>query len=365
WGGARGHGARDRMAAMAEGVATHQAPRSRWAVLRRVLVVAFGLAAVGVAVWVISGKRGEIADAGSELTHLRPGWLAAAVAAELASILAFAALQRRLLHAGGVEVGLVPLTGITFAGNALQNSLPGGAAVASVYAFRQFRRRGASDLLSTWMLIAVSVLSGGALAIVAGVGLAMAEGQAAALGLVGAIVGVLVLTVLAVVVAVRRGALRVVARRAIGISQRLVHRPRGDPRTIVSDIEAQLLAVTPRRHDWLVSLALAILNWLWDASCLAMSFLAIGNAVPWRALLLAYGAAQLAANLPITPGGLGVVEGSLTIALVAYGGGRVGSVAAVLLYRIISFWGLLVVGWIVLGALSWSNSRRAPTAAAT
>ena len=42
--------------------------------------------------------------------------------------------------------------------------------------------------------------------------------------------------------------------------------------------------------------------------------------------------AQLAANLPITPGGLGVVEGSLTIALVAYGGGRDSTVAAVLLY---------------------------------
>ena len=51
--------------------------------------------------------------------------------------------------------------------------------------------------------------------------------------------------------------------------------------------------------------------WIGDLACLTVSFLAVGAGVPWRGLLLAYGAGQLAANLPITPGGLGVVEGSI------------------------------------------------------
>jgi uncharacterized protein (TIRG00374 family) len=68
---------------------------------------------------------------------------------------------------------------------------------------------------------------------------------------------------------------------------------------------------------------------------------------------LAYAAGQLAANLPITPGGLGVVEGSLTIALVAYGGGQASTVAAVLVYRLISFWALLPPGWVCWGVCSW------------
>ena len=51
-----------------------------------------------------------------------------------------------------------------------------------------------------------------------------------------------------------------------------------------------------------------------------LAFEAVGVDVPWRGVLLAYAAAQLATNLPITPGGLGVVEGSLTVALVAFGG---------------------------------------------
>ena len=63
-------------------------------------------------------------------------------------------------------------------------------------------------------------------------------------------------------------------------------------------------------------------NWVADCGCLALSFLAVGARVPWRGLLLAYGAGQLATILPITPGGLGVVEGSLTVALVTFGGAR-------------------------------------------
>jgi uncharacterized protein (TIRG00374 family) len=93
-------------------------------------------------------------------------------------------------------------------------------------------------------------------------------------------------------------------------------------------------------------------NWLLDCGCFAMMFLAVGSSVPWKGLLLAYGAGQLAATLPITPGGLGAVEGSITIALVAFGGSQVTTVDAVLMYRFISFWLVLVVGWVLLGELA-------------
>jgi hypothetical protein len=54
----------------------------------------------------------------------------------------------------------------------------------------------------------------------------------------------------------------------------------------------------------------------------------------------------LAANLPVTPGGLGAVEGTITIALVAFGGPTHNAItSAVLMYRILSFWLVLAVGW--------------------
>jgi uncharacterized protein (TIRG00374 family) len=98
-------------------------------------------------------------------------------------------------------------------------------------------------------------------------------------------------------------------------------------------------------------------NWLLDCACFAMMFKAIGAPIPWSGLLLAYGAGQLAATLPITPGGLGVVEGSITVALVAFGGSEASTAYAVLLYRLISFWFILVLGWTLIGEMALEVRR--------
>ncbi len=102
--------------------------------------------------------------------------------------------------------------------------------------------------------------------------------------------------------------------------------------------------VAPTRLEWAQAVLAGTCSWLSDCACLACAFIAVGAAVPWAGLLLAYCGGQLAVNLPITPGGLGVVEGSLTVALVAFGGGEAPTVAAVLLYRLISFWVPLPIG---------------------
>jgi hypothetical protein len=82
---------------------------------------------------------------------------------------------------------------------------------------------------------------------------------------------------------------------------------------------------------------------------------AIHGHIPWHGILVAYGLAQVLASVPITPGGLGVVEGGLTAVLVAYGMPTNEALASVLLYRAVSFWGLVPVGWGVWGYLSWKT----------
>ena len=116
--------------------------------------------------------------------------------------------------------------------------------------------------------------------------------------------------------------------------------------------------VAPARDQWLTAVLAGGAYWIADCGCLAFAFLAVGSPVPWQGLLLAYCAAQLAVNLPITPGGLGVVEGSLTVALVAFGGGRAPTVAAVLLYRVLSFWIPLPTGAACYLALARGRRRR-------
>ena len=89
-----------------------------------------------------------------------------------------------------------------------------------------------------------------------------------------------------------------------------------------------------------------------DCACLVVCFWALGIRVPWLGLLVAYGGVRAAASLPILPGSLGVVEGGLAFALVAYGSSMDAAIATVLLYRIVSFWGLVPVGWAAWGHLS-------------
>jgi hypothetical protein len=311
------------------------------------------LVLVGVAAYIVVGRTDELAGAGTYIENLRWYWLAVASTLEVVSIVAYAALQGRLLAAGDVHVGIRKLTGITLAGTSIQNSLPGGVVFSTVWAFRQYNRRGADDVLSGWTLLATGTLSLIALVVLAGAGLAAANNTGHDFDLFGDIAAMVVLTGVVLFGWTRREAILRSLIRPLGLIRRAIGRPKTSPRLLIQAVTDRMAAVTPRRSDWVVSGGWALAFWVFDAACLVVAFLAVGAPVPWRALPLAYAAGQLAANLPITPGGLGVVEGSLTIALVAYGGAHASTVAAVLVYRMISFWGLLLPGWVCWGVCSW------------
>jgi uncharacterized protein (TIRG00374 family) len=328
--------------------------KKAWRIAR--FVVSLALAAF--AVHVVYGQRDELAGATTYLDHLRWPWLLAAAAVELCSIVAFAALQRRLLQAGHVAIPLTTLTMITFAGNAIQNSLPAGPVWSGVYAFRQFHERGADEVLAGWLLIGTAAVADIALVILAAVGLAAASGTGSGFDLVKVILGLLVLAVVIIGLWSRRDWIARHMRRPLRLCQRIFKRPQGDPQALIEEFIRRVNAISPSRTDWATALFFALSNWFLDVGCLIAAFMAVGAPVPWRALLLAYAAGQLAANLPITPGGLGVVEGSLIIGLVAYGGGQESTVAAVLVYRLLSFWALLPIGWVAWAISGWDLRRR-------
>lgn len=332
-----------------------------WPVLRWLL----GLALLAVAVDVLAGDKTELAGIGTTLGQLRWWWIAPAVAAEAASELSFVIAETRLLAAGGLRPPILPLAGVTVASQAMTNSVPGGPAVAAVYGFRWFRRLGADDTLAGWALVGTTIFAALSLALLAGVGLVLATEEGASLDLVPAVVGILVATMALGVIFVYERPLAMVARWLLRTSHTLVGRPRGDHEEQIVRLLANVSAVRLHRRQALVVLGWAFSNWLFDCTCFGLAFLATGSAVPWKGLLLAYGAGQLAANLPITPGGLGAVEGSLTIALAYFGGGTTADISAVLVYRLISFWLVLIVGWGAWGTLAvgvrrgrWARSAR-------
>jgi uncharacterized protein (TIRG00374 family) len=63
----------------------------------------------------------------------------------------------------------------------------------------------------------------------------------------------------------------------------------------------------------------------------------------------------LLGSIPITPGGLGVVELGLTAALVGFGGNQVEVVAAVLVYRFLTIVPTLILG--LLAGVTWKRYR--------
>jgi uncharacterized protein (TIRG00374 family) len=65
---------------------------------------------------------------------------------------------------------------------------------------------------------------------------------------------------------------------------------------------------------------------------------------------------RLLGSIPITPGGLGIVELGLTGALVGFGGPNDAVVAAVLLYRVLTIVPTLVLG--LAAAVVWQRLRR-------
>ncbi len=317
----------------------------RW--VRWALAVAILIAAAVAA----STQTKQLEKGADLLEHIRWGWLVVAIVFELASLVVFARLQRWLLRAGGVRLGFSALFEITLAGNSLAVTLPGGAAWAAVFAYEQLRRRGADRVLAEWVILVAGALASFALFCILATGIWVAGSQ-------GPVASLRWLAVALAAIPVLAAALGVVvhyspAARARGLTllastERLV--PSGNRAgDLLRLFWSRVRRVRPGLTGWLVAFALAMANWLCNCATLVACALALGAPVHWRGVLVAYALAQISASLPITPGGIGVVEGSLTFALIAYGQNASEAVAIVLLYRIVSFWGVVPLGW-----LSWA-----------
>jgi|HubBroStandDraft_5_1064220.scaffolds.fasta_scaffold24687_2 uncharacterized membrane protein YbhN (UPF0104 family)/pimeloyl-ACP methyl ester carboxylesterase len=321
----------------------------------RAAAATFAVAALGAAAVSV---RASVAASFAVLGHLNWFWIPAAIVAEATSMAAFALMLRRLLATGGTRVGLRPMLATSFAANALSVSIPvAGPELATAFTFRRFTRQGADAPLAGWSLLAGGVISSAAGALViAGGGLASGNGLATDFAVPGGVLAVIAL--LALGAAARRPQLRAgleqPAAWALRHVARLLRRPAGDPRAIIGTWAQRLGSLQLAPSGWVTATGLGAVNWLADAAVLVVSIRAAGAPVPWNDLLLVYGAGVAAQSLNITPGGLGVAEGTLSLALVATGVRASQALAAVLLYRLASFWLVAVAGWVIF----WFLRRR-------
>ncbi|MEZ5144040.1 MAG: lysylphosphatidylglycerol synthase transmembrane domain-containing protein [Acidimicrobiales bacterium] len=143
----------------------------------------------------------------------------------------------------------------------------------------------------------------------------------------------------------------VIHRVAAPLQHRL-HRPATlDGDALAARRDVVVVALGSR---WRRALAAAVGNWLFDYLALVCALLAVGARPRPSLVLLAYGFAAVLAMVPITPGGIGVVEAGLSAMLTLAHIGARKAVLATLAYRLVSFWLTLPVG---LVAYLWFRRR--------
>src|SRR5262249_15338661 len=309
------------------------------------------LLAIAVLTTVIVVDRHALAQSLSAIGGLDLGWFALAIVCECLSLTAFGLSRRRLLRADGHEATFGSVMAITYAGNAVSMSIPfAGAQLAAVFSYQQFRRRGLGPALTGWALGVSAIASSSALALVLVAG-ALAGGArlATAAGFLGA--AVFALPAITVILALRYPRARVAANRVLSWAVRMIRRVFRKPGIDPAALEELLQRLATIRLGWLSYaevFGLAVANWLFDCACLACAIRATGQPVPWHGLLLAYGAGAVAGSTGVTPGGFLIVEAALTAALTAAGLSAGPALGAVLAYRLVNFWMILLGGGVAL-----------------
>ncbi|MDE3094274.1 MAG: flippase-like domain-containing protein [Acidobacteriota bacterium] len=331
-----------------------RAPRPRGVSLRYLAGVVIGVAVLAA----LFSQRGDLRGVSHEFSHLSPAWSGASILAELASILSFAYLQRVVLESGATTMGLGRLLAISLANNAIANTVPGEPAVSSAYRYREYRRRGASAAAASWTILTIIIAQaiGLSLLVLLGVVVSLLSGSRATS--TGVAVTGLVVVLAAGAVLVRRDVLIRVLEGVVQFLRRASGRPSGRLGERLVTTLQRMKEIRLGVADTLTVVTLATLVWSLDFACLLCAFAAVHAPIPGDGVLLAYGVAQIVAVLPLVPGGIGLVEGSLAVILVAYGAARVPTLSTVLVYRFVNYWLAVAVGWLAFAALALVPTRR-------
>jgi uncharacterized protein (TIRG00374 family) len=282
---------------------------------------AAAVAVAGAALYLVLPSLIAVLGAWPRLSTLNPIWFTAAIAAELASFICNFGLQRLALRTRGWFA--VVTAGLT--GNAVTGSLPGGDAAGAAVQFSMLQTAGFDTDTAIGGLTAFSLLGvGGLLALPVLALPAMLAGAPVSPGLVHtAVLGIAAFALLAVF-----GSVLLLTNRPLALAGRaaqwLRNRVTRGRRAPMTGLDTRLLAerdtirsVLGRKWPQAVLLTTGRLGF--DFGCLLAALWATGAHPQPSLVLLAYTAAGVLALFPITPGGLGIVEGSLSGLLILAG----------------------------------------------
>jgi uncharacterized protein (TIRG00374 family) len=340
---------------------------------RRVKASAGRVIAIALVIAVFAFVLPRVADYGQVwdvMSGIGPGGVGELLAIAIVNLATFGPPWMAALPGLSFTHSLV----LSQASTAAASVLPGGDAVGIAISYSMLRRWGftveqvtvGSAATTVWNMFANVMFA------VAAVGLLAVGGESHALLTTAAVIGT---AAVAVGIALFAVALHDDgnARLLGGLGERLWNRlarllrrtPAGGWDERLVDFRREAIGLLRRR--WLPLTAATLAGHLTVFGVLLVSLRAIGvpsAEVSVAEVFAAWALIRILTTIPITPGGIGVVELGLTGALVSFGGPRAAVVAAVLLYRVLTYvppiaiGGLCLLVWRRLGVLDVAPTSR-------
>jgi uncharacterized protein (TIRG00374 family) len=310
----------------------------RWPPRQKIVRTAVLLALMGVSLYLVFPSLTDVLSSADDAAGLGKGWLVVMAAAQVATFGCLWALQHLALRTATWPA----VVSSQLAGNALSRIAPGGGAVGGALQYRMLVQRGVAPTTVVGALTAANLLTFGVVlalpimavpAIIAG----GVEDRLVKATLIGGGVFLALAAAGAWSLASDRP-LRVVGR----VVQRVRNRLRRDcepltefPARLLRERDRILATLGPR---WKRALLATVGRWAFDYATLYAALAAVGSHPRPSLVLLAFCAAQLLAQVPVTPGGLGFVEAGLTATLALAGVSAGDAVLATFAYRLFSYW---------------------------
>jgi len=296
------------------------------------------LAITGISLYLVAPSLIDVLGSWSDLDRIDWLWFPAMFVLQLGSLACLWAVQRMALRGARwpdvIESQL--------AGNALSKIAPAGGAVGGALQYRmlvdagQERGRAVAGITAVNLLTFAVVLALPVLALPTFV-----RGSVDRELIEATVIGVGVFTFLlgaGIALLAYDRPLELLGRAVQAVRNRVRRRCpplRTLPQRLTRERDKLLATLGPR---WKQALLATVGRWAFDYASLLAALAAVGATPSPALVLLAFCTAQVLAQVPVTPGGLGFVEAGLTATLALAGVGPGKAVLATLAYRLFSYW---------------------------
>jgi uncharacterized protein (TIRG00374 family) len=273
------------------------------------------------------------------LGRLNVGWMVAGLILEGLSLFCYALLNRVLLPPEG-RPGLSRLFRIDLVAAAVAHVIPAGTIGSAGIGFQLFTAEGIDGTDVGVMMATKGMGSTLVLNVLLWISLVISiplSGFRPIYETVAVAGAVVIALMAALVIGLTRGEKRA-ARILHAIGERIPGMSGDRLEQIVLQAAASIRSLGRNRAQLAESLSWASLNWLLDAASLWCFIAAFGHFSNPIGLFAVYGIANVLAAIPLTPGGLGVIDTVIPLLLVGFGLTRSVATLGVLSWRLVNFW---------------------------